>query len=245
MLQNPNDNLGTEYIIAARKLNLPVKFRCIKRQGANHDSNTVSGDFVSSSYIREKLALGDIAFAERFMPIVLHGMINAKDISDTARLDTAILSVLRTKTAEDFLNLPDISEGLQNRLEFAVRSASTLEGVQSQLKSKRYTLSRVRRLIFSAFLGFDNEFFMRTPPYVRLLGASGRGIDTLGKGVVYDVITKPSQIKSLGKDAQKVFEAECRATDIYTLSLKVPLEAGLEYDFWDDEVDIIKTFENL
>lgn len=81
----------------------------------------------------------------------------------------------------------------------------------------------------SAFLNFDNSFFMRTPPYVRLLGASEEGLKELTKGTVYDVLTKPSQIKALSVDAEKVFETECRATDIYTLSLKTPLEAGLEY----------------
>ena len=229
ILRNPNDNLGIEYIIAAKKLNLPVKFRCIKRTGAAHDSRCVSGDFVSSSYIRDELTKGNIAFAEKFMPNVLHGMINEKDVADTAKLETAVLALLRTKTAKDFATLPDISEGLENRLEFAVRAAKSLDELYSRLKSKRYTLARIRRLILSAFLGFDNAFFMRTPPYVRLLGVSEKGLNALSKGVVYDILTKPSQIKELGIDARRVFETECRATDIYTLALKVPLEAGLEY----------------
>ncbi|MBO7519684.1 MAG: hypothetical protein J6T73_02800, partial [Clostridia bacterium] len=56
-----------------------------------------------------------------------------------------------------------------------------------------------------------------------------KGIEALKGGYVYDILTKPAQIKALGGDAQKVFDTECRATDIFTLSLKVPLEAGLEY----------------
>ena len=229
VLKNPNDNLGVEYIIAAKKLNLPIKFRTVKREGAAHDSRCVSGDFVSSSYIREELSGGNIAFAERFMPVSLHGVINEKEVADTKRLETAILSVLRTKTAKDFENLPDMSEGLNNRLEFAVRSSSTLDELLTQLKSKRYTLARVRRLVLSAFLGLDNSFFMKTPPYVRLLGASKEGLEFLSKGTMYDIITKPAQIKALGKDAAEVFNAECRATDIFTLALKTPLEAGIEY----------------
>ena len=127
VLQNPNDNLGTEYIIAAKKFNLPIKFRCIKRTGTMHDSKCISGDFVSSSYIRDELKKGNIAFAERFMPTVLHGVVKENDVADTAKLKTAILANLRTKTAKDFTSLPDISEGLENRLEFAVRAAKSLE----------------------------------------------------------------------------------------------------------------------
>lgn len=228
VLKNPNDNLATEYIIAAKKLGLPVKFRCVKREGAPHDSKCVSGDFVSASYIREEMAKGNIAFAERFMPSVLHGVINNECIADNRRLETAILAVLRGKTARDFENLPDIAEGLENRLEFAVRAATDTEELQAQLKSKRYTLARVRRLILSAFLGFDNTFFMKTPPYVRLLGASGAGLAALPRNAP-EIVTRPAQIKALGKDAQKVFDTECKATDIFTLALNVPLEAGLEY----------------
>ena len=229
VLNNPNDNLGVEYIIAAKKLNLPIEFCCVKREGAGHDSKCISGDFVSASYIREELSGGNIAFAERFMPSVLHGVIKEKDIADGKRLQTAILSVLRTKTAKDFENLPDMSEGLNNRLEFAVRSSSTFDELLAQLKSKRYTLARVRRLVLSAFLGFDNSFFMKTPPYTRLLGASEKGLEFLSKGIMYDIVTKPSQIKALGSDAKKVFDSECRATDIFTLALQTPVEPGLEY----------------
>lgn len=229
VLKNPNDNLGIEYIIAAKKLNLPINFRCIKRIGTMHDSKNVSGDFVSSSYIRDELKSGNLAFAERFMPSVLHGAISEKDIADTKKLETAILSVLRTKSAKDFELLPDISEGIENRIEFGVRAATSTEELEAQIKSKRYTLARVRRLILSAFLNLDNYFFMKTPPYVRLLGASSKGIETLQKGSLFNIVTKPAQIKDLGCDAQKVFSAECRATDMFTLALNTPIEAGLEY----------------
>lgn len=229
LLNRPNDNLGIEYIMAAKKLNLPIKFKAVKRVGAEHDSKYVSGDFVSASYIREKLKNGDIAFAERFMPSVLHGIIRENDISDTALLERAILAVLRTKSVNSFNVLPDISEGLENRLQFAVRAAVSLEDLQNRLKSKRYTMSRVRRLILSAFLGFDNVFFMKLPPYVRILGASDEGLSTLSSQKKPETVTKLSQIKALGDNAEKVFVSECNATDIFSLAYKVPRESGLEY----------------
>ncbi|MBR5923523.1 MAG: nucleotidyltransferase family protein, partial [Clostridia bacterium] len=74
----------------------------------------------------------------------------------------------------------------------------------------------------------ENTFFMKPPPYVRLLGASKTGLEALAENAT-DTVTKPSQIKALGAEAEKVFETECRATDIFTLSMNVPLEAGLEY----------------
>ena len=55
LLQNANDNLGIEYISAAKKLNLPIEFHCLKRLGAMHDSREIVGGFVSASLIREEL----------------------------------------------------------------------------------------------------------------------------------------------------------------------------------------------
>lgn len=229
LLRGANNNLGIEYILAAKKLNLPIEFYTIKRQGAAHDSKEIDDGFVSASYIREELYKGNIGYVERFMPHEIRGIINNEHIANIAKLENAILSVLRTKTADDFKNLPDISEGLENKIYFSVRVATSLEDLYNSIKTKRYTMARIRRLVLSAFLGFGNQFFMTTPPYVRVLGFSEAGVTHLKKpqGII-PIITRAAQIKLLESDAQKVFETECRATDIYNLALGTPLECGTE-----------------
>ena len=107
------------------------------------------------------------------------------------------------------------------------------------IKTKRYTMARIRRLVLSAFLNFDNSFFMHTPPYVRVLGFGKKG-ETHFKNIqsAIPVITRASQIKALDSDSQKVFETECRATDIYSLSLPEPVGCGSE-----QRMKILKTEE--
>ena len=230
LLRSPNDNLGIEYIIAAKKLKLPIDFRCVTRQGAAHDSMEAVGGYVSASFIREELLKGNIGYTERFMPSCLRGKINEEDIADISLLERAILCSLRTKSAKDFVNLPDISEGLENKMQFSARVAGNLEELYNMIKTKRYTLARVRRLVLSAFLEFDNQFFMVTPPYVRLLGFSAGGeVHLRNLASLVPIVTRAAQIKELGADAQKVFDAESRATDIYALSFKKPLECGMEF----------------
>ena len=160
LLRGANNNLGIEYILAAKKLNLPIEFHTIKRLGAGHDSGEIDDGFVSSSFIREELFKGNIGYTERFMPREVRGIINSEHIADIHRIENAILSVLRTKTADDFKNLPDISEGLHNKIHLSVRVATNLDELYGMIKTKRYTLARIRRLVISAFLGFDNEYFM-------------------------------------------------------------------------------------
>lgn len=229
LLRGANNNLGIEYILAAKKLNLPIEFHTIKRLGAGHNSNEIDDGFVSSSFIREELLKSNIGYTERFMPREIRGIINPEHIADIKRLENAILCSLRTKSANDLKNLPDISEGLENKIYFSVRVATSLDELYNMIKTKRYTMARIRRLVLSAFLELDNQFFMTTPPYVRVLGFNSNGLEHLKtpQGII-PVITRALQIKNLDDDAIKVFETECRATDIYNLALGVPLECGSE-----------------
>ncbi|MBQ6885170.1 MAG: nucleotidyltransferase family protein [Clostridia bacterium] len=229
LLRTPNNNLGIEYILAAKKLNLPIEFHTIKRVGAGHDSNEIDNGFVSSSFIRGELLKENIGYTERFMPREIRGIIQPEHIADIKRLETAILYSIRTKSTDMLKNLPDISEGLENKIYFSARVATSLDELYNMIKTKRYTLARIRRLVLSAFLDIDNQFFMTTPPYVRVLGFSEQGLSHLKspQGII-PVITRAMQIKSLDSDSQKIFDIECRTTDIYNLCLGVPLECGTE-----------------
>ncbi len=241
ILSKPNNNLGVEYIIAAKKLNLPFKFKTLKREGEEHDSKMETGIFVSSSLIREKMLSGNIAYTERFMPLCMHGVLSDNDIADINRIERAILGILRTKTQDDFKNLPDLSEGIENKLYFSVRVAKSLDELYNMVKSKRYPLARVRRLVLSAALNFDKSFFMRTPPYVRVLGLSKAGEKHMKNAVsIVPVITKVGNIKDFDLDAQKVFSAECRATDLYALAFNAPHECGEEYKYKFLKTEMLK-----
>ena len=230
VLEGANNNLAIEYIIAGKKLGFTGEFLTVKRQGAMHDTNDIK-EFVSASFIREKLKSGDYDFAKEYMPNKTHVFIESDNISDIKNIEQGILAVLRTKQKSDFKSLPDISEGIENKLFSAINVAQSLDFLYNEIKVKRYTLSRIRRLVLSAFLGFDDDFFLKTPPYVRVLGFSKSGekhLKTVAKASG-KIVLCVSEIKELGSDAQKVFESECKATDLYALSLPKALPCGLEY----------------
>ena len=230
LLKGANNNLGIEYICAAKKLNADITFKTIKRAGAAHDSIDESGKFVSSSLLRQKIKDGNYGFAEKFMPIAARGVLREEIISDVSRLDTAILSHLRRKEKDDLIDLPDLSEGIENKLLFALKTAESFDELCEAVKSKRYTLARIRRLVLSAFLDFNNEFFLKEPPYVRILGFNESGATHIGQlEQTKPIVTRAAQIKELDELSQKVFKTESLATDLYGLSLYKKANCSNEY----------------
>lgn len=231
ILKGANNNLAIEYILAEKQNNFNLSFETVKRIGAAHDSH-LEDEFVSASLLREKLKRGDFDFCKKYMPKTAISLIKSDDIADIKNIEKSILAVLRTKTREDFKKLPDLSEGVENKLYDAIRVADSLEALYNEIKVKRYTLARVRRLVLSAFLGLDNEFFMKSVPYVRVLGFNKIGEQILrdnAKKSPVPIVSTIAQIKELDKFSQKVFEYESRATDLFSLSLPQILPCGLEY----------------
>ncbi len=239
ILQGANNNLAIEYIVAAKNIGANFNFLTVKRRGSGHDSSTTDSGFASASLIREKLYLGDVEFAKKYMPKEAFDLINPEEISKIVNIETAIIANLRTKSIEDLKKLPDISEGVENKLFSSIRVATSLTDVYNNIKSKRYTLARIRRMVLSAFLGVDNSFFMQKPEYVRVLGFNKTGeeiISVCRKKSEIPIVLKATEIKELSEKAQKMFSLENKATDLYLLSLNKPQECGLEY-----KANLIKT----
>ena len=69
------------------------------------------------------------------------------------RCERAVLARLRGMTEADFAALPDGggAEGLSRRMAAAVREGTSIEAVCALAKTKRYALSRIRRLVLWAF----------------------------------------------------------------------------------------------
>jgi len=231
ILKGANNNLGIEYIIASKTCGYNMNFSTVKRVGANHDS-LQEAEFVSASLLRQKLLSDDREFCKKYMDEDILSLFKENQLSDINRIDRAILSVLRTKTSEELSVLPDLSEGVENKIFSAIRVADSVENLYNEIKVKRYTLARIRRLVLSAFIGADNSYFMKTPPYIRVLGFNETGKRLLSEKLCkaeIPVILRTADINCLDSKALRVFETECRATDLYGLTLKNPLKCGIEY----------------
>lgn len=171
-LSNPNDILGVEYTKAILSQQSSMTIFPVFRNGDYH-SQVLSSLAPSATALRKAMLSEDdwqTAVPEATVPLLKNAAFHT-----LAAGERAILSKLRTMTDEDFERLPYGSEGLWRKLMKACRSKNDLTAIIEATKSKRYTRTRIDRMILCAFLGLTEEDIGILPPRIRVLAFNDRG----------------------------------------------------------------------
>ncbi|MCQ2477155.1 MAG: nucleotidyltransferase family protein [Clostridia bacterium] len=231
LLAQPNNILAVEYIRALSELKADMELFTVKRQGADHDSSDMISGFAGAKQIR-KMIYSDEDFSSLVPDYSIYE--NGKNLLCPDKLDASVLCRLRMMTAEKIGLAPDVSEGIENRILDSLRKVSTLEELYSEVKTKRYTHARIRRIVMNSFLGITAELSALPVPYIRILGMNKKGAElasAMKKSASLPIVSKTADTASLGSEARNVFEAECRATDVRSLCLENPVSCGKEKSF--------------
>lgn len=235
ILESANNILGVEYCKALLRCGSKIQPRTVQRIGGQHDSveEVRPHAILSASQLRRLLMqeqpLNGL-MPEPSLEIISREMAQGRCPGELTRLERAVLAQLRTMEPENFACLPDISEGLENRLYAVSRKAQSLPELYDGVKSKRYSHARIRRLIAYAFIGITNPL-PDSPPYARILAASEQGKQLLGeiaRSSQIPLLTRPKDFFSASPQIAAVFAAEQRATDLYALCLPSPPACGWE-----------------
>ena len=133
-----------------------------------------------------------------------------------------------------------IEEGLENRILKAFNNSNTLSSILEAISTKRYTMTRIKRILIHALIGLDKETFNTLnaagPRYVRVLASNKKGLELLGeikKKSSIPIITKYSNHQKLDDDLlNKMIDFDKRATDLYFTGLsKFTKHANMNLDF--------------
>ena len=226
----PNNILGIEYIKALYSLSSDIKPHAISRIGAGHDSTEGDNNTLSASAIREYVRSGEKAAFKAlcaYMPETSYSLLRSalEDglcLSDTHIFDRQVFAYLTRLSPEDYRLMPDVSEGLEHRIYNSVRSSCSLNQACTAAKTKRYALSRIRRIMLRAYLNISKELSLSPPPYCRVLAFNGLGRELLS--MMRDtseipVITKTAHISNLSERAKTLFNIESMSTDLYNAAL--------------------------
>ncbi len=223
ILSEPNNILAVEYCKAILAQGSTMEIMPIFRAGNYHDVSP-DRENPSATALRQQLLSG-----EKWQDYVPH---NATDIYDSATVhsldfgEQAILSKLRTMTDAEFEALPYGSEGLWRKLMHASRKYATLAEILTAVKSKRYTRTRLDRMVLCAFLGITKEILEAPVPYVRVLALNDKGREILKQ------FRMAGNFPNVGEHQEDPYQIlENRWGNLYGLFSKQPEPPGAEQQY--------------
>ncbi|MDO4744483.1 MAG: nucleotidyltransferase family protein, partial [Clostridia bacterium] len=211
-LSSPNNILGIEYCKALIKLQSRISPFPILRKGADHDSKTTFENIASATHIRELILNGNQAEADKYMPDFAVEIFKDAKRHSIKALEKSILCELIKMPAEALANIADVSEGLENRIKATLTPSVSLDELIESIKTKRYTHSRISRIILSAFLGITDSQRRTSPMYIKVLDHNETGqkvIAAAKKSATLPIVRNTSQINKLkNPDLKAIWEKE-------------------------------------
>ena len=244
VLSSPNNILGIEYLKALKKYKSSIKPVCISRFKAEYNSANFSENIASATAIRELIKNKNFDTIKTVIPLesssVLMDCINSGCVvPDLNRFEKEIIYTLRKMSIEEIANIPDVSEGLEFSIKKAANSCNNINEFLDIVKSKRYTITRLQRILLYALLSISKENMQLSKkvekPYIRVLGFNDNG-----KKLVSEIATKNPELKlitsvkkfmdsNFNKNLQIIFDKDVWATDVYSLAFENNSLANLDF----------------
>ena len=240
ILSGSNNILGLEYLKQIAITGNKITPLTIKRVGTDYNSLTTVNNFASATAIREMLL--NKKSVQKLMPSYAYSILkkelgSGRFVLDLSQFETAIIYKLRTMSVNQIANLPDVTEGLEYKIKNAANCCNTLESLVFMIKSKRYTLTRINRIMLYALLDITKQDYIdsqKVTPYVHVLGVSDNGkllLSEMCRNRKLEVITSVKQFmdNSKNKILTSMLEKDILATNIYTMGYKKTPDANLDY----------------
>ena len=240
ILSSPNNILGIEYLKAMKKLKSNISAITIKRIGTDYNSVETVENIASATALRKLIFSNkDISsYLPTFSFDILKNNIKyGKIVNSISCFEREIIYTLRKMSLSDIENLQDVTEGLENSIKSASDSCNNLEDLINSIKSKRYTRSRIQRILLYSLLNItkkDKIDSYKINPYIRVLGVSHRGknlLSQISENNKYPVLTSVKKFidNNNNKVLKSMLEKDILASNIYTLGYEYDSKANLDY----------------
>ena len=210
---NRQDHAHSGAILAysiLKQLNMPLKDCLTITTAIGHHDEKTNGKFASAAAIRNMILNGR-DYSE-YVPIGAEYKLPYK----LSQLDSALIYKLRTMSIDELKQINDVNEGLENRIKRLCMEYSSIDELAEGIKTKRYTRTRINRVLISALLDFTKDLCASEPSYIRVLGMNTTGMKLLSeikKCCKYPIVTKTADFDR----ENPMFQAEIRATDAFSL----------------------------
>ena len=241
-INTPNNILGIEYLKALKKYNSNIKPISVKRIDSGYNDLEYSNNMASATAIRQLIKNGTYDNLNNLLPkksykILMDSIKSENIVPDLSCFEKEIIYTLRKLTVDEISHLPDVSEGLENSIKKSALNFTSLSDLLESLKSKRYTRTRIQRILTYALIGItkeDIELSKNITPYIRVLGFNKNG-----KKILSEISKAKPELKIItsvkkfvdsntNKDLELLLNKDILATNIYTLAYKNKL-ANLDF----------------
>ncbi|WP_294385663.1 nucleotidyltransferase [uncultured Clostridium sp.] len=188
IITSSNNILGIEYIKSILRLNSTITPSTLKREGSNYNDKNLSNSFSSATAIRELLKnKNSLENLKNLIPKESYEIFSKlQDENYPLVFDEDMFKFIKYKIQTNcinFNNLYEITEGLENKLIKEITSSNSYEDFILKVKSKRYTYSKISRILTHIYLGLDSNTFLNIDNpnnlYARVLGFNNRGREVL------------------------------------------------------------------
>ncbi len=183
-IEKSNDILGVEYIKSLKELKSNIKAHLIKRIGAEDTDKNFKGKFSSATAIRKMILDGQWdkvtqAVPEKSLEIISRELNEGRGPVTLQQLEQIVLAKIRLMSREDLQRLYGFSEGIDLRFIQCASKFGEFDQFLSCIKTKRFTMSKIRRLLLYTLFNVSQEFLSRCnelgPQYLRVLGFNNKG----------------------------------------------------------------------
>lgn len=239
IISMPNNILSIEYLKALKELNSSIKPITIKRKGSDYHDSAISKHCLSSasavrSFIENEYKSQQITSVDDFNKALATSIQpdNLKLIYDnykkylpisTDDFSIIIRYALRNRDSEQILETADFSKEVLNKIKKNPDIPFCFTELSMYLKSKKYTFTRIQRMLLHLVLSITKEDLLMPPNqdagYVRLLGFNKKASPLLRymqDNTDIPIITKPADArKNISNQAYHSFEKDITASRLY------------------------------
>lgn len=243
VLSGSNNILGIEYLKALKRTKSNITPVGIKREKVLYKDQYMVDEFASATAIRRMLMTRQFDDVRKSIPKTSYKILGEElkqghYVLDLFKFEKEILYQLRKMTVEEIKKLPDVSEGLENLIKNAADSCNSLNELINIVKSKRFTQTRIMRILLYALLEIDKkqmETSRKIIPYTRVLGMNEKG-----KQLISDITKANPKINIVisvkkymddnnNKNLKEMLQKDIFATNVYTLGYEKDSWANLDY----------------
>lgn len=243
VMAGSNNILGIEYLKALKRTKSTINPVGIKREKVLYNDKYIVDEFASATAIRKMLMTKQLGDISKVMPrnsylLLGEELKKGHYVIDISRFEKEIIYNLRRMSIEDIAKLPDVSEGLENSIKNAADSCNTIEELINIVKSKRFTQTRIQRILLYSLLGITKkqmDISRKIVPYIRVLGFNNKGKELISEMMrlnpKLNVITSVKKYIDTvaNRNLKEMLETDILSTNVYTLGYYSDSYSNLDY----------------